>query len=280
MGGLGNVLFQACACMAAAKRTGRPFAFVRTETVNPERPVYWDNFLSDLAPYMIPLIDCGKYTCMKMVFDPMWYKPLAAPDDNTVYVLHGYFQSPRYFAAEFDDIAAKMGIARRRATVAETFVRPAGRATVAMHFRIGDYVAIQDFHPIMDYKYYRDSLVYIVEHIGAPIDVYYFCEEGDVVRVKKTIARLAAVFGDTAKFVRGATDATPAYDQMLMMSLCDHNVIANSTFSWWSAFLNPSDTKIVCYPSVWFGPEHRHPDIADELFRDVNWTRITCASAK
>jgi hypothetical protein len=277
MGGLGNVLFQVSACMAAAARTGRPFAFVRTATVDPSRPVYWDDFLTDLAPYLTPTIDCSQHKGLAMVYDPLWYKPILAPDADTVYVLHGYFQCPRYFAPEFGDIAATLGITRRRAAVAESFVRPAGRAAVAMHFRIGDYAAIQEFHPILTYEYYRDALVHIIRRVGSAVDVYYFCEDVDIQRVEATVARLAAVVGDAARFVRGATDATPAYNQMLMMSLCDHIVIANSTFSWWAAFLNQSKTKVVCYPSVWFGPEHRHPDIADELFRNLDWTLITCA---
>jgi FkbM family methyltransferase len=44
------------------------------------------------------------------------------------------------------------------------------------------------------------------------------------------------------------------WEEMLLMSCCDHHIIANSTFSWWGAYLNDSAVKIVCYPSVWFGP--------------------------
>jgi len=59
---------------------------------------------------------------------------------------------------------------------------------------------------------------------------------------------------------------------MISMSCCTHNIIANSTFSWWSAYLNENNDKIVCYPSLWFGNELQNKDTCD-LFLD-NWKKI------
>ncbi len=61
------------------------------------------------------------------------------------------------------------------------------------------------------------------------------------------------------------------WEQMILMSLYSDNIIANSTFSWWSAYFNANPTKTVCYPSTWFGPNADH-DTCD-LFPD-DWTRI------
>ena len=61
------------------------------------------------------------------------------------------------------------------------------------------------------------------------------------------------------------------YEELILMSLCKHNIIANSTFSWWGAYFNTNPAKIVCYPSIWFGPDvtHNTKDLCPE-----SWTKI------
>ena len=58
------------------------------------------------------------------------------------------------------------------------------------------------------------------------------------------------------------------WEQMLLMSLCQHNIIANSSFSWWGAYFNNNE-KIVCYPSIWNGSTNE----IDDLF-PKNWNKI------
>ena len=62
------------------------------------------------------------------------------------------------------------------------------------------------------------------------------------------------------------------YEQVLLMSLCQHNIIANSSFSWWGAYFNQNMSKIVTYPSKWFGPAQGNKKM-DDMY-PIGWEKI------
>jgi hypothetical protein len=124
--------------------------------------------------------------------------------------------------------------------------------TISMHFRMGDYKKVPDFHPLLTYEYYQQSL-YNIKSIYPNIcfTIYYFCEDEDMQDVLEKINKLAIDF-PVYSFIRGS-NILADWEQMLFMSCCHHNIIANSSFSWWGAYFNDKPNKNVCYPSKWFG---------------------------
>jgi hypothetical protein len=142
--------------------------------------------------------------------------------------------------------------------------------TISIHFRRGDYKKVPDFHPLMPYEYYEKSIEYILGQTNVTCtQILYFCEDEDLEEVCPMIDQLQIKFPGCA-FLR-APVLLCDWEQMMLMSTCNHNVIANSSFSWWAAYFNPSPDKIVCYPSVWFGKVAGH-DVRD-LCPDT-WKKI------
>jgi hypothetical protein len=134
---------------------------------------------------------------------------------------------------------------------------------------------IFDEGTLKETDYYKNALQYIVtEEINIHIknktnNVLYFCEDDDVETVEKAIDALRIDF-PLLHFSRASSTQTD-WEQMLLMSLCRHNIIANSSFSWWAAYFNSNVTKLVCYPEKWFGPATSN-DTSD-LFPE-DWIQI------
>ena len=105
--------------------------------------------------------------------------------------------------------------------------------------------------------------------------VLYFCEKEDNNIVLEMIKKLNDHFPDLL-FIK-VDDSIMDWKQMLLMSCCDHNIIANSTFSWWGAYMNDSTKKIVCYPSIWFGVRVTQARSHDDYIKDLypeDWIKI------
>jgi hypothetical protein len=109
------------------------------------------------------------------------------------------------------------------------------------------------------------------------VHVLYFCEKGDHGNVQNILESLAYDYERVA-FIH-VEDTMEDWQQMLMMSLCDHHIIANSTFSWWGAYFHYSprieDTQpkpMILYPALWFGPKLQDKIVSDLFPKD--WIKI------
>ena len=128
---------------------------------------------------------------------------------------------------------------------------PVTQNTISIHFRYGDYKKCKDKYELLTYNYYKESLVFILKNAQiTKANVLWFCEDVDLDDVVPIINKLSKYF-PICSFQK-VNSNTSDWEQMLMMSLCNHNIIANSTFSWWGAYFNSNPDKNVCYPGSWF----------------------------
>ena len=120
--------------------------------------------------------------------------------------------------------------------------------SVAIHFRKGkDYMQIINFKDTCPVEYYRKAVTYIKLHVESPV-FYVFTDNAEW--VKENINDL-----DFTLVQENPAIGWGNHFDMQLMSCCKHNIIANSTFSWWGAYLNKNPHKIVIGPKNWFNPE-------------------------
>lgn len=274
-GGLGNQLFQIYTTIAASVATGQPFGFFHAiHKTNTQRNTYWDSFLSALQAHVV-----SANTKYKRVYEEpaFHFKPFFRalqvynPLDNIR--LQGYFQSYKYFEQHNNfinmllQVPAQRDQVRNKLETTNPFLQC--DTTVSMHFRLGDYVKLQKYHNVLPLTYYRHALQYVLDHSDVT-SVLYFNEPVDQKKVESWITTLSKEFPHVQFFK--IMDGLEDWEECLAMSCCQHNIIGNSTFSWWGAFLNDQPSKIVCYPSVWFGPANSAKDTRD-LFPDA-WIQV------
>jgi len=290
MGGLGNQLFQICAAMALSQQFETPFKFVySTElTVGTLRPTYWDTFLSELKTYTTfnnisnkTLFDKANSDILNSNYVKergFEYSPILLPSDckRHNYILYGYFQSYRYFDTYFSKICDIIKLQQKQEYVKNRclsmFNDDKTRPLVSIHFRIGDYKLVQESHNILSLKYYIAAIQKLIERTDTDkLRIVYFYEQKDSDIVSVSIKVLNRTFPNI-DFI-GVDQQLSDWEQMILMSLCDHNIIANSTYSWWGAYLNQNSGKVVVYPAQWFGPKLTGKKTDDLFPRD--WIKIS-----
>jgi len=267
MGGLGNQLFQIFATSAYAFKHDRTFAFPDSKIIGNRPTPYWSNFLSSLVQYTTSSTQSFDIRFNESGFH---YQEIPEFEKNESIYIVGYYQSYKYFEEYYEKICDLIKLNEQKEKVYYKFPKEYSNM-ISLHFRIGDYKHLPYYHPVMPYEYYKNALQFILENKTCSlVEVLYFCEIENNEEVALHIDRLKVEF-PFLQFIKGEDIATD-YEQMLMMSLCKHNIIANSTFSWFSAYLNNNEHKIVCYPSVWFG-QGMKDYIMDDLC-PKSWTQI------
>ena len=181
--------------------------------------------------------------------------------------LKGYWQSEKFFKAFEDTIREELNILTPPSAQNQSFLdQIASHNAVSLHVRRGDYVTnplANAHHGICDLGYYKTAIEYIAGKTQKAPIFYIFSD--DIAWAKQNLKpRYETIFVDL-------NDEATNYEDLRLMSSCRHHIIANSSFSWWGAWLNSHAEKIIVAPKNWYAdPAARNPDMLPH-----SW--ITCA---
>lgn len=258
MGGLGNQLFQIFTTIAYSINYKIPFKFLDVKQLGggPNttlRYTYWDSFLSNLTIFLVDKLPNNISIIREKGFT---YEVLPIVKNHSQDIMiYGYFQSYKYFYDYSPIIFRFIELEKQKKTLLEklNIFYESFDYKISMHFRYGDYKNIQHFHPLLTHTYYLNALKEIQKLSPKQnFTILYFHEDEDKDDIMKIINILSNEF-PFFSFIRG-DNTLKDWEQLLLMSCCHHNIIANSSFSYFGAYFNSHYDKIVLYPSVWFGP--------------------------
>ena len=265
LGGLGNQMFQYAGALGLAERQGRA---LRLDVSAFEAYKTWPYQLDCLtvpqdryagAPLVQPASNslaarvvrklkgsssfrAGVYREPHFHFNPAIFS-LAGEE----ILLDGYFQSPRYFEGSetllrerFQPKAPLTELAAGWAAKIE-----ASPCSISLHVRRGDYLTAtaSAVHVALDRSYYDRAVTLMQNLAGSEAEFFLFSDEPNFI---------AEAFAGLPRAHVVRSDPSAPWEDMFLMARCRHNVIANSSYSWWGAWLNPTEGKRVIAPARWF----------------------------
>ncbi len=196
------------------------------------------------------------FRCKGFVVEPhfcFWNGIRKVPSDC---YLVGYWQSEKYFieAAEAirSDFTFKPLLNQLNAELAKQI---RNENAISLHVRRGDYAnnpKTTATHGLCSLEYYQSAIQYVIGKVDQP-KFYIFSDDPTWVRENMKI--------DFPSHYVDHNKGKESYNDMRLMSMCKHHIIANSSFSWWGAWLNPNPDKIVVAPGKWFANDNDVTDL-------------------
>ena len=280
-GGLGNQLFQLFSAHALAKTHNKNTVTLKLDSspsVFQNRVVYWDTFFSKVptvsqkptVQYVHNDLD-PIHGFLDIVF-PTEFKD----KDNTIkeptIELKGYYQHRRHFWRWKDELIQTLLNSKETwkhwAPLNKYLNGCEQQNNIAfLHIRRGDYKRLQHCHVVLPLAYYENA----VQHFHASTKFLVFCEMEDFESIKKEMEQ-STTLKHRVILNSDMIAQTPDYQQMVLMSSCTRGgILANSTFSVWSAYLHQDKTGTFTYPDRFFAHSPQSPHIFDST-----WIQVSC----
>jgi hypothetical protein len=178
------------------------------------------------------------------------YNSISVDLSSDEILLDGYFQSPNYFAGAEDLLRArfqpKSPFTATSAGWAEKI--SASNCSVSLHVRRGDYLSAtaSSVHAALGLGYYHRAIALMQDLVGTDTDFFLFSDDPDYATEN---------FAKSPRFHVVRSDPSAPWEDMFLMANCKHNIIANSSYSWWAAWLNNGPERRVISPAQWFTSE-------------------------
>lgn len=249
-GGLGNQLFQ--------------WAYGKYLSIKYDTELYLDtNFYYNQIGNTLRNFELNKFPNLKYIEPNITEKPIIQLSDNFEYnefiydqnyhyYLNGFWQSEKYFL-DISDIIKKELLPNN--DFFKKLKIDTNENNVSLHIRRTDYITSNGFHPVQTIEYYNNAL----EYIGDYEKLLIFSD--DIEWCKNNLSFNKMLFIENSDNV----------EDIWLMSLCKHNIIANSSFSWWGAWLNENPNKKVIAPKNWFGTQS---NLNTDNIIPNNWIKI------
>ena len=283
-GGLGNQMFEFASARGLATKLGVGLQmdiswFSQIADRDTPRQYELDSFklkqdFIDFKPFLVgtSLASRGKALiapvfgrkALKLYREPHYhYDPGFLNQPNNTY-LDGYFQGEKYFAHIREDLLTDFSWAKPAAGKNKKLLEiiAADDNSVSLHVRRGDYVSNEnaaEFHGLRGVDYYQAATKLVEKSVKKP-KYYVFSDDPDWCKTNLN-------FKHNTFYIDWNMDGA---EDMRLMKSCRHNVLANSSFSWWGAWLNTNKEKIVVAPRQWFDdPSINTKDLVLESWQTI-----------
>jgi len=237
-GGIGNVMFKLAASISMSIDNEVNYVFSKEfiRPIDPDYKNYGDNLLRNIN--FIDRLPQNYFVHTETQFN---YQEIKYNQGINL-LLDGYFQSEKYFINNKQSI---IDIFKPTEEIKNEILKSLSEVNnyVSIHIRRGDYLKHPNHHPQQSEEYYKEA--------------------AKIIGINNTFL----IFSDDLEGIKNMFDYLPNkifytsgkdWLDLYTMSLCKDNIICNSTFSWWAAYLNPNKDKKVITTNKWFGPANAH----------------------
>lgn len=162
------------------------------------------------------------------------------------YYIEGFFQDERYFKSLKDelvnDFMPNFELSSYAKNIKQSILKD--DKSVFMHIRRGDYLIQEkrEFHGVCSLEYYEKAMKYLEKRVENP---RYFIFSNDITWAKENLKIKNAFFIENI-------EKRPPHEDIYLMNLCSHSIIANSSYSWWGAWLSQNENHITICPKHWY----------------------------